>query len=86
MSENSPIVSIDQSNADEAYLRVLPEAQGLDPDSLLTINLDVPTCIITAMGVIENAPGTVAGALGRSVFETRRAHRRSESIGNPASR
>jgi len=56
MLQDNPIVSIDQSNADEAFERVLPEAMGLDPDSLAFINLDVPTCVITAMGVLEKIP------------------------------
>jgi len=56
MTEINTSVAIDQSNADEAYDNVLPEAMGLNPDLLVTMNLDVPTCTITAMGVLEKLP------------------------------
>ena len=39
--------------AEEAYQRVLPEAQALGLDALATINIDVPSSIITAMSVNE---------------------------------
>lgn len=56
MPEKYPIIAIDQLNSDEAYQRVLPEAMGLTSEALVTINVDVPTCIVTCFTVLERLP------------------------------
>ena len=57
MTQSNSTITINDANADEAYARVLPEAEALKAESLVTINLDVAAAIITAMGVAEKLPG-----------------------------
>lgn len=56
MTDTEYTSSVLGANADEAYQRVLPEAMALNADSLSTINVDVPSAIITALGVNEKLP------------------------------
>lgn len=53
MTDNNSTSAALSAGAEEAYQRVLPEAQALGLDALATINVDIPTSIITAMSVSE---------------------------------
>lgn len=53
MSETNSIPMIDEANADEAYERILPEAMAVPENSLATINVDITSAIITAIGVSQ---------------------------------
>ncbi len=57
MTETNAITTFENSDADEAYARVLPEAQALAVDQLVPINLDMSSVIIKAMGLAEKLPG-----------------------------
>lgn len=48
--------AIMNSNADEAYERILPEAMALEADELLPINIDVSSALVTAMGIVAKMP------------------------------
>ena len=56
VTEPYSAINVDQSNADEAYERVLPEAMALDQDALAIMNVEVPGAVITAMGALEKLP------------------------------
>jgi hypothetical protein len=56
MAETSTITTIttiEEANADEAYVRVLPEALNLDGSMLNPITIDVMSVVITTMGVAK---------------------------------
>ena len=75
MTETKAFITIDNTDADAdvAYDRVMPEAQALPSEKLVTINIDVSAALITAMGVGERLPGlqqdlqTVSPALAADV-------------------
>lgn len=75
MTETKAFITIGNTDADAdaAYDRVLPEAQALPSEKLVTINIDVSAALITAMGVAERLPGlqqdlqTVSPALATDV-------------------
>jgi hypothetical protein len=47
------ITTIEEANADEAYVRVLPDAMKLEGSTLNPITLDVMSVVITTMGVAK---------------------------------
>jgi hypothetical protein len=56
MSEDNASVIIDQSATDVAYDDILPEAKTLPVESLITINLDIPTVVFAGLTVCKKLP------------------------------
>ncbi len=61
MATTNPFTVINQANADAAYEKHLPTAMAIAPEARLGVNLDVPTAIITGMGVSEKLPAFYEG-------------------------
>jgi hypothetical protein len=53
----NPLLVIDETNADEAYERILPEAMKLDGNALNVINVDPTNTILITMAVAKRLPG-----------------------------
>jgi hypothetical protein len=57
---------IEEANADEAYVRVLPDALKLDGSMLNPITLDVMSVVIATMGVAKKIAPLRGGPGGRT--------------------
>jgi hypothetical protein len=52
MSDIAFVPSINDADADQAYEQVAPEAEELEEERLVSIRIDIPAAIVTAVGVI----------------------------------
>lgn len=61
MSKLNYCAAILEGNPDECYERLLPEALALKEESLVPVNVDIPSALLTVMSVARKLPSLKSG-------------------------